>query len=194
MKLVILDRDGVVNKEIGEYVKSPEEFEMIPKSADAIAFLNQYDYTVVIASNQAGIARGLYGTHELNEVNKKMNKAVQQAGGEIAGIWFCPHKAEDLCECRKPKSGLIKDILDRFGAKAEDTYLVGDSLRDLKAIDDVGGKPILVLTGHGSTTLSTKEDEVPENTMVFEDLWEFSQWLCIESEAALKGGKQEKEA
>ncbi|MBR6026000.1 MAG: D-glycero-beta-D-manno-heptose 1,7-bisphosphate 7-phosphatase [Neisseriaceae bacterium] len=175
MKLIILDRDGVINKDRNDYVKSAEEWVLIPQSADAIAFLNQSGYTVAVATNQSGIGRGLFTMHDLNQIHAKMYRTVQQAGGNITGVWFCPHTPEDECECRKPKTGMIRDIITRFGALPEETYLVGDSLRDLQAIEEVGGMPVLVLTGKGQKTLEQHEEQLPLHTQVFEDLWSFSQ-------------------
>lgn len=178
MKLIILDRDGVINQDRDDFVKNADEWVILPKSADAIAFLNQFDYTVVIASNQSGIGRGLFTIHDLNDMHKKMYRAIQQAGGDIAGVWFCPHTDKDNCHCRKPKTGLLEDILERFAVRAEEVYMVGDSLRDLQAIDALGGHPILVLTGKGKKTLSQHEAELPNNTQIFENLWSFTQNLC----------------
>lgn len=178
MKLIILDRDGVINQDRDDFVKNADEWVPLPKSADAIAFLNQFDYTVVVASNQSGIGRGLFSMDNLNEMHSKMYRTIQQAGGDIAGVWFCPHTDKDQCACRKPKTGLLEDILERFAVRAEEVYMVGDSLRDLQAIDALGGYPILVLTGKGKKTLSQFEAELPSNTQIFDDLWSFTQNLC----------------
>lgn len=177
MKLVILDRDGVINHDRDDFVKSVDEWQPIEGSLDAIAFLTQAGYTIAVATNQSGLARGYFTMQTLNEMHGKMHKLVQQAGGEISGIWFCPHMAEQHCECRKPKPGMILDILKRFNASAQETYLVGDSLRDLEAIMAAGGKPILVKTGKGMRTLAKDVDKLPENTLLFNDLLEFSQFL-----------------
>lgn len=181
MKLIILDRDGVINHDRDDFVKSADEWVALPKSADAIAFLNQFGFTVAVASNQSGL-RGHFTMHDLNAMHAKMYRTVQQAGGEIAGVWFCPHAAQDNCTCRKPKTGMIEDIVARFGVKAEETYLVGDSLRDLQAIDALGGQPVLVLTGKGKKTLTHEEEQIPAHTQVFEDLWSFAQVLCTPQE------------
>lgn len=153
MKLIILDRDGVINHDSDQFIKSPEEWQPIDGSLDAIAFLTQAGYTIAVATNQSGIARGYFNVQTLNEMHAKMHKLVRQAGGEISGVWFCPHTADSQCDCRKPKPGMVLDILDRFQAQAAETYLVGDSLRDLQAIARAGGKPILVRTGKGMKTL-----------------------------------------
>ncbi|MDK4688069.1 D-glycero-beta-D-manno-heptose 1,7-bisphosphate 7-phosphatase [Kingella negevensis] len=177
MKLIILDRDGVINHDSDQFIKSPDEWLPIAGSMDAIAFLTQAGYTIAVATNQSGIARGYFTVQTLNEMHTKMHKLIRQAGGEISGVWFCPHAADSKCDCRKPKSGMILDILDRFQAEASETYLVGDSLRDLQAIANVGGKPILVRTGKGMKTLTNESDNLPENTQIFDSLLDFAKTL-----------------
>ena len=174
MKLIILDRDGVINHDSDQFIKSPEEWQPIDGSLDAIAFLTQAGYTIAVATNQSGIARGYFNVQTLNEMHSKMHKLVRQAGGEISGVWFCPHTADSHCDCRKPKSGMILDILDRFQAQAADTYLIGDSLRDLQAIANVGGKPILVHTGKGMKTLAKESEHLPQGTQIFDSLLDFA--------------------
>lgn len=180
MKLIILDRDGVINHDRDDFVKTPDEWQPIEGSLDAIALLTEAGYTLAVATNQSGIARGYFTVQTLNEMHSKMHKLIQQAGGEISGIWFCPHVGEHQCRCRKPKSGMIEDILDRFQAVAADTYLVGDSLRDVQAIDNVGGKPVLLRTGKGEATLTHSRDKLPEHTVIFNNLFEFAKFLTQE--------------
>lgn len=177
MKLIILDRDGVINHDSDQFIKSPEEWQPIEGSMDAIAFLTQAGYTIAVATNQSGIARGYFTVQTLNEMHAKMHKLVRQAGGEISGIWFCPHSADSQCDCRKPKPGMILDILDRFQADATKTYLVGDSLRDLQAIASAGGLPILVKTGKGMKTLNNHTEQLPQNTQIFDSLLAFATHL-----------------
>ena len=174
MKLIILDRDGVINHDSDQFIKSPDEWQPIDGSLDAIAFLTQAGYTIAVATNQSGIARGYFNVQTLNEMHAKMHKLVRQAGGEISGVWFCPHTADSNCACRKPKAGMILDILDRFQAQAADTYLVGDSLRDLQAIASAGGKPILVRTGKGMKTLAKDSENLPQGTQIFDSLLDFA--------------------
>lgn len=183
MKLIILDRDGVINHDSDQFIKTVDEWQPIEGSMDAIAFLTQAGYTLAVATNQSGIARGYFDMETLNQMHSKMHKLVHQAGGEISGIWFCPHLAEHECDCRKPKPGMVEDILYRFNAEASDTYLVGDSLRDLQAIAAVGGKPVLVKTGKGLKTLEKDADRLPENTLIFSDLLAFSQYLLQQNVA-----------
>ena len=177
-KLIILDRDGVLNPvDEGGVVKSADAWQPIVGSMDAVALLTQAGYTVVVAANQSGLGRGLLSMQDVNDIHSKMHQQVQKAGGRIDGIWFCPHTAADGCDCRKPLPGMVSDILSRFNAEAADTWLVGDSLRDLQAIAAVGGKPALVLTGKGKKTLVAEGDSLPENTQVFDSLLAFSQYL-----------------
>lgn len=179
-KLIILDRDGVINQDRDDFVKSVDEWIPIDGSMDAIAFLTEAGYTVAVATNQSGIGRKYFTLQDLTEMHAKMHRLALQAGGVIDGIWFCPHLADDNCNCRKPKPGMIQDILDRFQAQAADTWLAGDSLRDLQAINAVGGKSALVLTGKGKKTLQEKEGELPENTQIFDNLLAFAQYITQE--------------
>lgn len=177
INLIILDRDGVINHDRDDFVKSVDEWQPISGSMDAIAFLTQAGYTIAVATNQSGIARGYFDVDTLNDMHAKMHKLVQQAGGLISGIWFCPHTNEHQCSCRKPKPGMILDILNRFRAKPEQTYVVGDSLRDLEAAQSAGCLPVLVKTGKGERTFTQSADKLPENTLIFDDLMAFSQFL-----------------
>lgn len=182
-KLIILDRDGVLNPvDEGGVVKTAEAWQPIAGSMDAVALLTQAGCTVVVAANQSGLGSGLLSMQDVNDIHGKMHQQVQKAGGRIDGIWFCPHKAEADCDCRKPKAGMIADIFDRLNREAGHTWLVGDSLRDLQAIETAGGHPVLVLTGKGKQTLST--EELPENTQVFDDLLAFAQYLVQQEEGA----------
>ena len=168
MKLVILDRDGVINFDSDQYIKSPDEWRPIPGSLEAIARLNQWGYRVVVATNQSGIGRGLFEMDTLNAIHDKMMKAVAQAGGRIDGIFFCPHTSADRCQCRKPKPGLYEEIATRYNADLAGVPAIGDSLRDLKAAEAVEAQPILVLTGKGNKTQA--DPELPSGTLVFPDL------------------------
>lgn len=184
MKLIILDRDGVINHDSDQFIKSADQWQPLEGSMDAIAFLTQAGYTIAVATNQSGISRGYFDVQTLNAMHSKMHKLVQQAGGEISGIWFCPHQTEHRCECRKPKPGMVQDIIRRFNANASETYLVGDSLRDLQAIAAVGGKPVLVKTGKGLKTLEKEGNHLPEHTQVFSDLMAFSQFLLQQAKTS----------
>lgn len=175
MKLVILDRDGVINHDSTSYIKSPEEWKPIPGSLEAIALLNQAGYRVVVATNQSGVGRGLFDMATLNAIHDKMHRALGLVGGHIDGIFYCPHAQDANCGCRKPKPGLLEEIARRFGISLEGTPLIGDSQRDIEAALAVGAQPMLVLTGKGKKT--RKESGFPENTPVFADLAEAVQSL-----------------
>jgi len=168
MKLVILDRDGVINYDSPSYIKSPDEWKPIPRSLDAIARLTQADYRVVVATNQAGVGRGLFEMATLNAIHDKMHRAVGQAGGRIDAVFYCPHAMEANCSCRKPKPGLLEDIGRRFNTSLKDVPCIGDALRDLQAAVAVGALPILVLTGKGA--LTQREGGLPPNPRVYADL------------------------
>ncbi|KON81022.1 D-glycero-beta-D-manno-heptose 1,7-bisphosphate 7-phosphatase [Azoarcus sp. PA01] len=168
MKLIILDRDGVINYDSEQFVKSPDEWKPIPGSLEAIARLNQWGWRVIVASNQSGIGRGLFGMDTLNAINEKMVRSLAQVGGRLDAIFFCPHAANSTCNCRKPKPGLFLQIAERFNVTLTGVPSVGDSLRDLQAGVEVGCKPYLVLTGKG---LKTRDDPaLPEGTLIYPDL------------------------
>ena len=168
MKLVILDRDGVINHDSDQFIKSPAEWKPIAGSLEAIATLTHSGHRVVVCSNQSGIGRGLLDMAALNAINDKMYKALAVLGGRIDALFYCPHPAETGCECRKPKPGMYQDIARRFNVPLTGVPSVGDSLRDLQAADAVGCQPMLVLTGKGRKTRSA--GGLPESTQVFDDL------------------------
>ena len=168
MKLVILDRDGVINFDSAEFIKSPDEWMPIPGSLEAIAQLNQDGYHAVIATNQSGIGRGLFEIAALNAIHEKMHKALAQVGGRVDAVFFCPHAQEADCSCRKPRPGLLTDIAHRFNTELTDVPCVGDALRDLEAAAAVGARPLLVLTGKGKKTAAA--GGLPPGTQTFADL------------------------
>ena len=168
MKLIILDRDGVINVDSDQFIKSPEEWKPIPGSLEAIARLNQWGWRVVVASNQSGVGRGLFGMDTLNAINDKMVRSLAQVGGRLDAIFFCPHAADSPCECRKPRPGLFLQIAERFNADLNVVPAVGDSLRDLQAGVSVGCEPYLVLTGKGEAT--RESPDLPPGTRIFPDL------------------------
>ena len=170
MKLVVLDRDGVINVDSALYIRSPEEWKPIPGSLEAIARLNQDGWRVVVATNQSGIGRGLLDMATLNAIHDKMHKALAQAGGRIDAIFYCPHGEEAGCECRKPRAGLLTDIAHRFNVSLAGVPCVGDSLRDLQAAAQVHAQPMLVLTGKGKQTVAA--GGLPTDTQVYADLAE----------------------
>lgn len=168
MKLVILDRDGVINFDSDRFIKNPEEWKPIPGSLEAIARLNQADYRVVVATNQSGIGRGLFDMPMLNAIHDKMHKACALVGARIDAVFFCPHTAESHCHCRKPNTGMLEEIAERYNVSLAGAPTVGDSLRDLQSAATMGALPFLVLTGKGSKTKAA--GGLPAGTRVFADL------------------------
>lgn len=152
MKLVILDRDGVINEDSDEYIKSPEEFVFLPGSLEAIARLNQAGYRVAVATNQSGLARGYFDLDGLNSMHAKLQRGLAAVGGHVDIIVYCPHGPDDGCSCRKPLPGLLTEIGRRLDMSLVGVPVVGDSLRDLEAARAVGATPILVRTGKGEHT------------------------------------------
>jgi D-glycero-D-manno-heptose 1,7-bisphosphate phosphatase len=175
MKLAILDRDGVINFDSDNYIKSPAEWRPIPGSIEAIARLNQSGYRVAVASNQSGIGRGLFDMATLNAIIDKMMEMVFRHGGRIDALFFCPHTAAEECGCRKPRTGMLEEIAARFHVDLKGAPIVGDGLKDLQAADAVGAQPILVLTGKGERT--REEGGLPKKTLVFQDLAEASRHI-----------------
>jgi D-glycero-D-manno-heptose 1,7-bisphosphate phosphatase len=170
MKLVILDRDGVINFDSDQYIKSPAEWRPIPGSIEAIARLHQGGWRIAVATNQSGIGRGLFDMATLNAINDKMMEMVFRQGGRIDALFFCPHTAAEACGCRKPRTGMFEEIAARFHTELKGVPVVGDSLKDLQAADAVGAQPLLVLTGKGPRTQT--DGGLPRRTLVFQDLAE----------------------
>ncbi len=175
-KLLILDRDGVINEDSDVYVKSAAEWHPLRGSAEAIARLNHQGYRTVVATNQSGIGRGLFDTATLNLMHAKMHRVVGLAGGRIDAVFFCPHKNDDHCECRKPKPGMYLEIARRFGRDLKGVPAVGDSLRDLLAAGAVGCQPVLVRTGKGLRTQAA--GGLPIGTLIFDDLAAVAAHYC----------------
>lgn len=181
MKLVILDRDGTINSDSDEFVKTPEEWLPLPGALEAIARLNHAGWHVVIASNQSGLGRGLFDMASLNAMHAKMLKLLAAKGGRIDAIFFCPHTAEDDCHCRKPKSGLFEQVGLRFGMSLRGVPTVGDSLRDLQAGAAVGCAPHLVLTGKSEAYRGLPPPEgLPPGTLVHRDLSAFADFILAD--------------
>jgi D-glycero-D-manno-heptose 1,7-bisphosphate phosphatase len=179
-KLVILDRDGVINIDSDQYVKSADEWIPLPGSLEAIAELNQAGFQVTVATNQSGLARGLFTINDLHAMHQKMMDLLAPMGGRVDSIFFCPHVDEDQCNCRKPLPGLMRDIASRY-RKTDLTLpltgvpIVGDSLRDLEAATVLGASPHLVLTGKGQKTVDA--GILPAGTVVHADLMAFTKSL-----------------
>lgn len=178
MKLVILDRDGTINVDSDEFIKSPDEWLPLPGALEAIARLNHAGWHVAVASNQSGLGRGLFDVGALNAIHAKMHKALAAYGGRIDAVFYCPHSPDEGCNCRKPASGLFEQIAERFGVDLRLTPVVGDTVRDLQAGSRVGCPPHLVLTGKAASLRGLPlPPEFPPNTTVHEELAAFADWL-----------------
>ena len=178
MKLVILDRDGTINAESADFIKSPDEWMPLPGALEAIARLNHAGWHVVVASNQSGLGRGLFDVASLNAMHAKMYKMLAAVGGRIDAVFYCPHTPDDKCHCRKPEPGLFEQIGERYGIDLNGVAVVGDALRDVVAGASAGCEPHLVLTGNGAAYRGRDLPETfPANTRVHEDLSAFADWM-----------------
>jgi D-glycero-D-manno-heptose 1,7-bisphosphate phosphatase len=170
MKLIILDRDGVINEDSDFYIKNPDEFIPIKKSLDAIVALKKASWTVVIWTNQSGIGRGLYSKDDFFATIAKLDKLLEKKGVKIDGVFYCPHKPQDNCSCRKPKTSLLYDIGKKFNIDITKSIIIGDSLRDIQAARSVGATSYQVLTGKGAKHRKEHKQEL-QKTICFEDLF-----------------------
>jgi D-glycero-D-manno-heptose 1,7-bisphosphate phosphatase len=189
MKLVILDRDGTINADRDDFVKSADEWVPLPGALEAISRLNHAGWHTVIATNQSGLARGFFDMAALNAIHLAMNQALAQVGGRIDAVFFCPHGASQGCQCRKPLPGLFHLIAERYGVQMKDVPVVGDSLRDLQAGAAVGCAPHLVRTGKAARLSEAEIEAICEQvpgTRVHADLAAFAVHL-IQSERAARG-------
>jgi len=178
MKLVILDRDGTINQDSDEFVKSPDEWIPLPGALEAIAKLNHAGWQVVIASNQSGLGRGLFDVVALNAMHARMHKLLAAAGGRVEAIFYCPHAPEEGCACRKPLPGLFVQIGERFGVDLSGVPVAGDSVRDLQAGVAAGCEPHLILTGKGAAWRDVAlSADFPAGTKVHEDLASFARYV-----------------
>jgi D-glycero-D-manno-heptose 1,7-bisphosphate phosphatase len=178
MKLIILDRDGVINEDSDAFVRSEREWVAIPGSLQAIARLNALGYKVAVATNQSGVARGYFSIQTLDAMHHKLSMQLEQVGGWIDRLEYCPHGPEDACECRKPRPGMLKKIAEAFQAYPPDVISVGDSLRDFQAAQAMGMQFALVSTGKGERTLSS--GGLPDTIPVYADLAAFVHMLAGE--------------
>lgn len=178
LKLVILDRDGTINRASDEFVKSPEEWHPLPGALEAISRLNHAGFHVVLATNQSGLGRGLFDMAALNAVHAHMLKTLAALGGRIDAIFYCPHTSEEVCSCRKPAPGLLHQIEERYGHSLIGVPYVGDSLRDMLAAQAAGCTPHLVLSGrHAMVDPTRLPPEFPVSTLVHADLAAFADHL-----------------
>jgi D-glycero-D-manno-heptose 1,7-bisphosphate phosphatase len=168
-KLIALDRDGVINEDSDDYIKSPDEWRAIVGSLEAIAKLNKFGYKVVVISNQSGIARGYFAEKDLQLIQDKMISELSKRGGFIDGVYYCPHHPNDNCECRKPKAKMLLQALRQFGFEPKDALMVGDAWVDVQLAKNVGCDFVLVQTGKGKKTFAEHGKELT-NTPVFDNL------------------------
>ena len=193
MKLLILDRDGTLNRSRDDYVASPEEWEPLPGALEAVARLNQEGWRVVLATNQSGIGRGLFDMAALNAIHAKMNRALAAVGGRIEAVFFCPHSPEDGCHCRKPAPGLFEQIGERFGVVLSGVQAAGNAVRHVQAAASAGCQPHLLLTGQSEhlrdrvglgadADLATLLPELPADTRLHTDLAAFADWLLTQQD------------
>lgn len=154
MSFIILDRDGVINYDSAEYIKSPEEWQAIPGSLEAIAQLNRHGFRVLVVTNQSGIGRGFYDIETLDNIHEKFLRELAAVGGYVDEIFFCPHHPNDGCTCRKPKPGLFYKLQEKYPVNFAETFFIGDSLGDVQVAKVVGCEPLFVLSGKGDEALS----------------------------------------
>jgi len=180
MKLIILDRDGVINEDSDEYIKSPDEWIPIPGSLEAIGKLSQNGFRIIIITNQSGIGRKIFSVDMLHAIHKKMITHLSEFGGVIDGILFCPCKPEDHCNCRKPKPGLYNDVSNRLQMSLKNVFCVGDKITDIEAAKNAGGSPILVRTGKSKDEVNDKL--IPKHVPVYNDLASFVDKIITEEQ------------
>jgi D-glycero-D-manno-heptose 1,7-bisphosphate phosphatase len=172
MKVVVLDRDGVINEDSADYIKSEAEWQPLPGSIEAIAYLSKAGFQIAVATNQSGLGRGLFDDYALARMHQKLCTLVEEQGGQLDGIFYCPHLPDAGCECRKPSIGLLQQIEAEFSCNLEGQFFVGDSMKDLQAARSFSCKPLLVRTGNGAATETILGDEFSDSDLVpvFDDL------------------------
>lgn len=170
-KYILLDRDGVINQDSENFIKSPDEWLPIEKSLEAIALFNQNGFKVVVITNQSGLARGLFDEKTLSAIHEKMYTETAKFSGKIEAVYFCPHQGSDNCECRKPKAGLLKKFASDYDADLSKIAFIGDSLRDIQAAQNAGAIPMLVKTGNGVKTLQ-ENPQLSTSLLIFENLYD----------------------
>lgn len=191
MKLLILDRDGTLNRSRDDYVASPDEWEALPGALEAVARLNQGGWRVVLATNQSGIGRGLFDMASLNAIHTKMHRQLATVGARVEAVFFCPHAPEDACRCRKPAPGLFEQIGERFGASLAQVPAAGNSIRHVEAAARAGCPTHLLLTGKsehlrdrvglgGAQDIAALAPNLPATAMIHDDLGAFADWLLAQ--------------
>ena len=190
MKLLILDRDGTLNRSRDDYVASPDEWEPLAGALEAVARLNQGGWRVVLATNQSGLGRGLFDMASLNAIHAKMHRKLAAVGGRVEAVFFCPHAPEDACQCRKPAPGLFQQIAERFGTPLANIPAAGNALRHVQAAAAAGCPTHLLLTGKSEhlkgrvglgADLTAVAPELPPGTLLHDDLAAFADWLLAQT-------------
>ncbi len=179
-KLVILGRDGILNEYRDDHVKAPEEWRSVPGAMEAVARLNHAGWHVVVATNQAGIGRGMIDMAAVNAIHARMYRELAAVGARVDAVFFCPHTPEDRCDCRKPLPGMMRDIGERYGVDLRHVPMVADTLRDLLAAQAAGCEPHLVLTGRAAALADDQLRQTLEQvqgTQVHADLGAFAEFL-----------------
>lgn len=179
-KVIVLDRDGVINLESDDYIRSPDEWIPIEGSIEAIAALNKNNFRILIATNQSGLARGYFDEYDLANIHSKCCSMVEDSGGFISAIFFCPHLPDAKCACRKPKTGLLKQAETELEISLAGSFFVGDSEKDLETALAFNMAPILVRTGKGHNTESNLNEELRESTAIFDDLKSAVSWILVQ--------------
>ncbi len=177
-RYVLIDRDGVLNQDSEDFIKSPAQWQPLPGSLEAVALLNQHGYEVIVITNQSGLARGLFDETVLTQIHSKMHRMLAECGAHITKIYFCPHGPDSACNCRKPKPGLLQAFAADFQVNLNDVFFIGDAIRDVQAALAAGAKPLLVKTGQGQ---QTQIDNPNLNIPVFEDLYDAAKYLTSRS-------------
>ena len=172
MKLIVIDRDGVINEDSDDYIKSPDEWVPVPGSLEAIVRLNRAGFIVTVATNQSGLSRGYFDLKTLSAIHRKMESMLFEQGGRVDAVFYCPHGPKDNCECRKPKPGLLNDIGYRFQVNMSSVMFIGDTISDIKAAKAAKAKPVLVRTGKGKNTEQLLEENSFNDVPVYENLFE----------------------
>jgi D-glycero-D-manno-heptose 1,7-bisphosphate phosphatase len=185
VRLIVLDRDGVINHDSDAFIRTPAEWRPLDGSLQAIALLTRHGFTVTVASNQSGIGRGLLDRNTLYAVHRKMRRAAERVGGSVDRIVYCPHLPGDGCDCRKPATGLLERLAGYYGVPLRGVPVIGDALRDLQAASAVGARPILVLTGKGQSTRHALEGE-GKAVETYEDLLAAARQLVAEQPARIR--------
>lgn len=172
MKLIVVDRDGVINEDSDDYIKSPDEWVPVPGSLEAIARLNRAGFIVTVATNQSGLSRGYFDLETLSAIHRKMESMLFEHGGRVDAVFYCPHGPKDNCECRKPRPGMLNEIGNRFQANMKDVMFVGDTISDIRAAKAANALPVLVRSGKGSNTEHSLSENGFKDVPVYENLFD----------------------